>query len=104
MLGGLTAEPEAPIISAVLRSWEERFFATAYEVAPDLVKLAVGAPPTSQEHALLLAAEHMAFCPPDDGGVPGALRKVAKGLVTSEAPTAESYRSSLERWYLCWYD
>jgi hypothetical protein len=104
MLGGLAAEVEAPIISAVLRSWEERFFATAYEVAPDLVKLAVEAPPTSEEHALLVAAEQMAFCPPDDGGVPGALRKVAKTLVTSETPTLESYRSSRERWYVGWYD
>jgi hypothetical protein len=104
MLGGLTAEPEAPIISAVLRSWEERFSASVYEVAPDLVKLAIAAPPASQEDALLVAAEHMAFCPPDDGGVPGALRKVAQGLVTSEAPTAESYRSSRERWYVGWYD
>jgi hypothetical protein len=104
MLGGLAGEVEAPIISAVFRSWEERFFATAYEVAPDLVKLAVEAPPPSEEHALLVAAEHMAFCPPDDGGVPGALRKVAKTLVTSETPTLESYRSSRERWYVGWYD
>jgi hypothetical protein len=104
MLGGLAGEVQAPTISAVLRSWEERFFATAYEVAPDLVKLAVEAPPASEEHALLVAAEHMAFCPPDEAGVPGALRNVAKGLVTSEAPTPESYRSSRERWYVGWYD
>jgi hypothetical protein len=104
MLGGLAGVVDAPNISAVLRSWEERFFAVAYEVAPDLVKLAVAAPPASQEHALLLAAEHMAFCPPDDGGAPGALGRVATGLVTSETPTVESYRSSRERWYVGWYD
>jgi hypothetical protein len=104
MLGGLGGVVEAPDISAVLRSWEERFSATAYEVAPDLVKLAVAAPPASEEDALLVAAEHMAFCPPDDGGSAGALRKVAKGLITSETPTAETYRSSRERWYVGWYD
>jgi hypothetical protein len=103
MLGGLGVVAP-PVISAVLRSWEERFSAIAYEVAPDLVKLAVEGPPTSEEHALLVAAEHMAFCPPDDGGVPGALRKVAKTLVTSETSTLESYRSSRERWYVGWYD
>jgi hypothetical protein len=104
MLGGVGAEVEGPVISAVLRSWEERFSATAYEVAPGIVKLAVAAPPTTEEHALLVAAEHMAFCPPDDGGTPGALRNVARGLLTSEAPTAESYGSSRERWYVGWYD
>jgi hypothetical protein len=105
MLGGLAGEVEAPVISALLRSWEERFSATAYEVAPDLVKLSVAAPPATQEHALLVAAEHMAFCPPADGGMPGALRKVAGGLVAAaEASTEESYRSSRERWYVGWYD
>lgn len=105
MLGGLAAEVEAPVISAVLRSWEERFSATAYEVAPDLVKLSVGTPPATDEHALRVAAEHMAFCPPDDGGAPGALRRVASGLLTAEeGSTDESYRSSRERWYVGWYD
>jgi hypothetical protein len=105
MLGGLAAEVEAPVISAVLRSWEERFSATAYEVAPDLVKLSVGTPPATEEHALRVAAEHMAFCPPDDGGAPGALRRVASGLLTAEeGSTDESYRSSRERWYVGWYD
>ena len=105
MLGGLASEVEAPVISAVLRSWEERFSAIAYELAPDLVKLSVAAPPATQEHALLVAAEHMAFCPPPDGGVPGALRKVANGLVAAEeGSTEENYRSSRERWYVGWYD
>jgi hypothetical protein len=104
MLGGLAGEVEAPVISAVLRSWEERFSATAYEVAPDLVKLSVAAPPATEEQALLVAAEHMAFCPPDDGGAPGALRKVANGLVAAEEGSTDSYRSSRERWYVGWYD
>jgi hypothetical protein len=105
MLGGLAGEVDAPVISAVLRSWEERFSALAFEVAPDLVKLSVAAPPATQEHALLVAAEHMAFCPPDDGGAPGSLRKVADGLLAAEEGfTDESNRSSRDRWYIGWYD
>jgi hypothetical protein len=104
MLGGVgVVEPS--VISAVLRSWEERFSATAYEVAPDLVKLSVAAPPATEEHALRVAAEHMAFCPPDDGGARGALRRVASGLLAGDEPSAdESDRSSRERWYVGWYD
>jgi hypothetical protein len=105
MLGGLAGEVEASVISAVLRSWEERFSAVAYEVAPDLVKLSVTAPPATQKHALLVAAEHMAFCPPDDGGAAGSLRKVADGLLAPEEGfTDESNRSSRDRWYIGWYD
>lgn len=103
MLGGLAGEVDGTVISAVLRSWEERFFATAYEVAPDLVKLAVAAPPTSEEHALRVAAEHMAFCPPDDGGSPGSLRKLAGALMTESDPTQDE-QTSRSRWYVGWYD
>ena len=103
-LGGVGGVIDPPVISAVLRSWEERFSATAYELAPDLVILSVAAAPTTQEHALLVAAEHMAFCPPDDGGAPGALQRVANGLVAPAGPTSESYRSSRERWYAGWFD
>jgi hypothetical protein len=103
MLGGLAGEVAGPVISAVLRSWEERFFATAYEVAPDLVKLAVAAPPASEEDAFLVAAEHMAFCPPDDGGSPGSLRKLAIALMT-ESEAAVDERTSRSRWYVGWYD
>jgi hypothetical protein len=103
-LGGLGGELDPSVISAVLRSWEERFSATAYELAPDLVILSVAAPPATREHALLVAAEHMAFCPPDESGAPGALQKVANGLVTSAGPTSEDYRSSRDRWYAGWFD
>jgi hypothetical protein len=104
MLGGLASEQDAPVISAVLRSWEERFSATAYEVAPGLVKLSVAAPPATIERALLVAAEHMAFCPPEDGGAPGALRKLASALGTAEGSAAGSEQTSRECWYVGWYD
>ena len=103
MLGGMGGEVEGPVISAVLRSWEERFSAVVYEVEPDLVMLAVGAPPTTGEHALRVAAEHMAFCPPDDGGAPGSLRKLADALLTN-TETVVRERTSRTCWYVGWYD
>ncbi|HYY33727.1 MAG TPA: DUF4253 domain-containing protein, partial [Gaiellaceae bacterium] len=103
MLGGLGGEVEGPIISAVFRTWEERFSAVAYEVEPDLVMVAVAAPPTSDDHALRVAAEHMAFCPPDDGGAPGSLRKLAGALMT-HTEAARRERTSRTCWYVGWYD
>jgi uncharacterized protein DUF4253 len=104
MLGGLASEQDAAVISAVLRSWEERFSATAYEVAPSLVKLSVAAPPATIEHALLVAAEHMAFCPPADGGAPGALGKLAGALRTTAGSATGSEETNRECWYVGWYD
>jgi hypothetical protein len=103
MLGGMGGEVEGPVISAVLRSWEERFSAAAYEVEPDLVMLAVAAPPTTDQHALRVAAEHMAFCPPDDGGAPGSLQKLAEALLT-ETETVRRERTSRTCWFVGWYD
>ena len=103
MLGGVGGEVGGPVISAVLRSWEERFAATAYEVEPDLVLLEVAAPPTKDEHALRVAAEHMAFCPPDDGGMPGSLRKLARAL-TTDCDKEACEGTSRKRWFVGWYD
>ncbi|MFF2554857.1 DUF4253 domain-containing protein [Nocardia sp. NPDC058058] len=50
-------------VSAVLRSWELRFGVRVIKVGWDTLDLSVGAPPTSREHALQVAAEHLAFCP-----------------------------------------
>jgi Domain of unknown function (DUF4253) len=106
-LGGLACEVDPPVISAVLRSWEQRFAATAYEVSPSLVKLRVAAPPATLEHALLLAAEHMAFCPPENAGEPGALRDLANRLLTGELLSGRrqpGQDASRNRWNVGWYD
>lgn len=50
-------------ISAVVRSWEERFGARVVAVGFDTLQLSVAAPPVTAEQALRVAAEHFAFCP-----------------------------------------
>jgi hypothetical protein len=50
-------------ISAVLRSWEDRFGARLVAVGFDTLQVSVAAPPPSPEQALRVAAEHAAMCP-----------------------------------------
>ncbi|REE98700.1 DUF4253 domain-containing protein [Thermomonospora umbrina] len=50
-------------ISAVLRSWEDRFGARVVSVGFDDLDLSVAAPPVNEAHAREVAAEHHAFCP-----------------------------------------
>jgi Domain of unknown function (DUF4253) len=49
-------------VSAVLRSWEDRFGARLLEVGFASIRLLVSRPPHTLEAALPLAAEHQAFC------------------------------------------
>lgn len=49
-------------MSAVLRSWEERFGALLFRVNTSRLELAVAAPPTTEDECLRVAAEHIAFC------------------------------------------
>ncbi|MBX6767230.1 MAG: DUF4253 domain-containing protein [Actinomadura rubrobrunea] len=50
-------------VSAVVRSWENRFGARVVAVGFDVLHLSVATPPTTIEHAGQVAAEHFAFCP-----------------------------------------
>ncbi|MEW2356080.1 DUF4253 domain-containing protein [Spirillospora sp. NPDC029432] len=50
-------------ISAVLRSWEDRFGARVVAVGFATLMVSVAAPPVTAEHAVRVAAEHFAFCP-----------------------------------------
>ncbi|GAB3295517.1 DUF4253 domain-containing protein [Parasphingorhabdus pacifica] len=50
-------------LSAMLRSWENRFGARLLRLGPDRVDVSVSAPPQEAEHARAVAAEHWAFCP-----------------------------------------
>ncbi|MCP2339849.1 DUF4253 domain-containing protein [Actinomadura rupiterrae] len=52
-----------PEISAVLRSWSDRFGARIARVGFDTLSLTVANPPSTPEHARAVAAEHHAFCP-----------------------------------------
>jgi hypothetical protein len=50
-------------LSAVLRSWEDRFGAEPIAVGFDTLTLGVRRPPATQPEALAVAAEHFAACP-----------------------------------------
>ncbi|HWD04291.1 MAG TPA: DUF4253 domain-containing protein [Amycolatopsis sp.] len=70
-------------LSAVLRSWEDRFGATLLSVGFDSLELSVSAPPRTQARALTVAAEHRAFSLPTYLSQPGNLREYASTLVHS---------------------
>ena len=83
-------------LCAVLRSWEERFAAVAVGVDPWATTFTVGAPPTTMEQALLLAAEFFAVATHDD-----SLRDLAKEIVwRGEVPRQVSRCSSSVEWTL----
>ncbi|MFE5819458.1 DUF4253 domain-containing protein [Streptomyces sp. NPDC056479] len=50
-------------LSAVLRSWEERFGIRVVALGFDTLLVSVAAPPRTPAEAEALAAEHFAFCP-----------------------------------------
>lgn len=47
----------------VLRTWEERFGARVVALKRDTLYLSVAAPPVTDEHAIHVTCEHLAFCP-----------------------------------------
>lgn len=68
-------------VSAVLRSWEDRFGAALVALGFDSLLLSVAAPPTTAARALAVAAEHRAFCLDNFRMQEGDLRGFASGLV-----------------------
>ncbi len=74
------SERTAPL-SAILRSWEDRFGVRVVRLGFDTLDLSVSAPPKTPEHALAVAAEHWSFCPDSiDQGV-GSLGDYARQIV-----------------------
>ncbi|MEU5398047.1 DUF4253 domain-containing protein [Streptomyces sp. NPDC005963] len=61
--GPVNYDNDTAKFSAVLRSWEQRFGARVVAAGFDTLHLSVATPPTQMEDALLVAAEHFAFCP-----------------------------------------
>ncbi|MEU9196193.1 DUF4253 domain-containing protein [Streptomyces hundungensis] len=61
--GSLHHEQDVAPLCAVLRSWEDRFGVRVVGLTPDHLTVSVAAPPSDEEEALVLAAEHFAFCP-----------------------------------------
>lgn len=67
-------------VSAVLRSWEDRFGAVLVRMGATTLELAVAAPPWQLSECLAIAAEHYAFCDDTYRGNPGTLRDYANQL------------------------
>jgi Domain of unknown function (DUF4253) len=67
-------------VSAVLRSWEDRFGATLVGLGHASLELAVAAPPWEPSECLAIAAEHYAFCDDTYRRNPGTLRDYANLL------------------------
>ncbi|MGT2532737.1 DUF4253 domain-containing protein [Streptomyces nojiriensis] len=75
--------------SAVVRDWEHRFGARVVAVGFSTLHLAIAAPPADGHEALLVAAEHFAFCPDNvwQGSRPCTLAAYAERLI--DAPVRE---------------
>ena len=67
-------------VSAVLRSWEDRFGAVLVRMGHASLDLAVAAPPWEPSECLAAAAEHFAFCDDTYRDNPGTLRDYADSL------------------------
>lgn len=69
--------------SAVVGDWENRFGARVVAVGFSTLHLSVAASPTTEEDALLVAAEHFAFCPDNvwQGRRPYTLAAYAERLI-----------------------
>ncbi|WP_028809348.1 DUF4253 domain-containing protein [Streptomyces sp. 351MFTsu5.1] len=61
--GPLNHENDVARLCAVLRSWEDRFGIRVIALDFDRLEVSVAAPPSTQEAAEAVAAEHFAFCP-----------------------------------------
>ncbi|MFJ8537332.1 DUF4253 domain-containing protein [Streptomyces sp. NPDC093591] len=61
--GPANHENDTGRLSAVLRSWEDRFGIRVVSLGLDTLLVSVAAPPTTLAEAQALAAEHFAFCP-----------------------------------------
>lgn len=81
---------DAATVSAVLRTWEDRFGAVLVRMGRATLELAVAAPPWERTECLAIAAEHYAFCDDTYRGNPGTLRDYANLLRGST------------RWSFCW--
>ncbi|MQY35575.1 hypothetical protein SRB17_35530 [Streptomyces sp. RB17] len=86
--GPVNYESDVARICAVLRSWEDRFGIRVVALGLDTLVVSVAAPPTTQEDAEAVAAEHFAFCPDNVlQGERDTLRGYAKDLIGAPAWT-----------------
>jgi predicted DNA-binding WGR domain protein len=81
--GAVNVHQDPALMSAVLRSWEDRWAARVVEIGFATLTLTVGIPPSDGKAALALAAEHFAFCPDNIWQGEGTLVAYAKSLEQS---------------------
>jgi hypothetical protein len=79
--GALNYEQAPEELSAVLRSWEDRFGAVLVGVGFDTLHLLVERPPQTLESAMRVAAEHFAFCTDNVDQGSTSIRELARELV-----------------------
>jgi hypothetical protein len=79
-LGTINYHRDVTGLSAVLRSWEDRFGAMVVRMDLATLWLSVAAPPRSVQECLGVAVEHFAFCRDVDGEDPRPLRQYAATL------------------------
>ncbi len=72
-------------MAAVIRSWEDRFGARVVGVGFNTLDLSVAAPPTTELHAVHVAAEHWTFCPDSIVQGPGTLVDYAEQIMGRNA-------------------
>lgn len=80
--GPTNHENDTALISAVLRSWEDRFGARVVALGFDELHVSVAAPPRTLARALPVAAEHFAFSPDNIWQGSGSIRAYADEAVT----------------------
>jgi hypothetical protein len=82
-MGAANVHQDPVLMSAVLRSWEDRWAARVVEIGFDTLTLTVGIPPRDRQRALALAAEHFAFCPDNITQGAGTVAAYAESLRNS---------------------
>lgn len=83
--GAVNHDADPGMLSAVLRSWEDRFGAYLIGVGFDTITLAVTRPPRSMAHARAIAAEHFAICSDCIHQGSGTIEDHASSLVDAHA-------------------
>jgi hypothetical protein len=85
-------------LTAVARSWEERFGTVVVGIGPGGLELAVGSPPDDVAQARMLATEHNAFAPDD---ATSDERGLADAILRGDRPDATVRR---DFWGFGWPD
>jgi predicted DNA-binding WGR domain protein len=80
-MGAVNVHEDPAFLTAVLRSWEVRWYARLVEIGFDNVTLTVCDPPRDEKTAVGLAAEHFAFCPDNVWQGSETIEKYARELV-----------------------